>query len=74
MKNLTPRSGGATDRYTWSQTEQEIIVEFPIPKDVTSKRVAVRFDSKSIRVAYKDASGAESGDPRRRDASRGCAG
>jgi hypothetical protein len=60
MKNLTPEEcGGATDRYTWSQTEQEIVVEFPIPKDVTSKRVAVRFDSKSTRVAYKDASGAE---------------
>ena len=65
MKNLTPEEcGGATDRYTWSQTEQEIVVEFPIPKDVTSKRVAVDSTPNPPASPTRTRPRARGGDPR----------
>ena len=37
MKNLTPEEcGGRADAYRWSQTEQEIVVEFDVDPSVVS--------------------------------------
>lgn len=54
MKNLTPEEcGGRSDAYRWSQTEQEIVVEFDVDPSVVSKRVVVQIDTKSVKMAVK---------------------
>ena len=60
MKNLTAEEcGGVTDRYRWKQTEREIVLEFPIPRGVTSKHVDVRIETKTLKVAIRPCPAAE---------------
>jgi hypothetical protein len=59
MKTLTPEEcGGRTDAYTWTQTENEIVVAFDVPSAVTSKKVAVKIDTKTVRFAVSEPSAA----------------
>ena len=54
MKNLTAdECGGTTQTYKWKQTEEEIVVEFPIHRDVRAKQVAVSFKAKHLSVKVK---------------------
>ena len=54
MKNLTAdECGGTTQRYTWKQTEEEIVVEFPIDRAVRAKQIAVSFKAKHLSVKVK---------------------
>ena len=52
MKTLTPEEcGGRTDAYTWTQTENELVVTFDVPSAVVSKKVAIKIDTKTVRMA-----------------------
>ena len=58
MKTLTPEEcGGRTDAYTWTQTENEIVVTFDVPSAVVSKKVNVKIDTKMVRFAFFEPDG-----------------
>lgn len=48
-----PGNGGRTEKYTWTQTLQEVSVSIPVPAGVTSKMLNVKIASKSIEVGVK---------------------
>ncbi len=48
-----PGNGGRTEKYSWTQTLQEVSVSIPVPAGVTSKMLSVKIQSKNIEVAIK---------------------
>ncbi len=48
-----PGNGGRTEKYTWTQTLQEVSVSIPVPAGVTSKMLNVKITSKNIEVGVK---------------------
>lgn len=60
MKTLTPEEcGGTTDRYTWTQSEREVAVEFTVPKTIVSKKIIVKIDTKQITLGVMEANDIE---------------
>ena len=46
--------GGKTDRYTWTQTDEEVEVYVPVDAETTKKQVACQFRSGSLRLSVGD--------------------
>ena len=52
LKSLTPEEcGGETDKYRWLQSEQEIIVEFEVPKGTKGKQIGVKWTSNTVKIS-----------------------
>jgi len=48
-----PQLGGKTDKYSWTQTLQDVSVCIPVPPGTTSKMLAIKIQTKSIEVGIK---------------------
>ncbi len=48
-----PGNGGRTEKYTWTQTLQEVSVSIPVPAGITSKMLNIKIQSKNIEVGIK---------------------
>ena len=48
-----PGNGGRTEKYSWTQTLQEVSVSVPVPAGISSKMLNVKIQSKNIEVGIK---------------------
>jgi hypothetical protein len=48
-----PGNGGRTEKYSWTQTLQEVSVSVPVPAGISSKMLNVKIQSKHIEVSIK---------------------
>lgn len=46
-------NGGKTDKYVWTQTLSEVVINIPIPSNITSKMIDATFGSKKVKVGIK---------------------
>jgi cytoskeletal protein RodZ len=46
-------NGGKTDKYVWTQTLSEVVINIPVPNDTRGKMVSVTFGQKKIKVEVK---------------------
>ena len=56
LTNLRPCNagcGGDMERYTWTQSDAEVMVRVPMPAGVTSKQVSVAIDTSKLKVSFK---------------------
>jgi CS domain len=53
MEQISTYNGAKTERYNWSQTVQEVMVQLPLPEGTVSKQMDIKMQSKAISVALK---------------------
>ena len=46
-------NGGRTDRYVWTQTLQEVVINIPLPPNTKSKMLSVDIQNTKLKVAIK---------------------
>ena len=46
-------NGGKTDKYVWTQTLNEVVINIPVPADTRSKMVQISFGQKKIKIGIK---------------------
>ena len=46
----TLECGGTTDKYKWLQSEQDIVVEIPIPVGTKSKQIVAKWTNNSVKL------------------------
>jgi hypothetical protein len=49
-----PGNGGTTEKYTWTQTLEELHVYIPVHKDIKTKDLVIKFDSGHCHVGLKN--------------------
>lgn len=52
-KPALPGNGGSTDSYTWTQTLQEVIINFKIPPGIKARDVVCDFSPTKLKVGLK---------------------
>lgn len=52
-KKPPPGNGGTTDKYTWTQTLEEVVVLIRVPPDLTSKTLLVDLQDNNVKIASK---------------------
>ena len=50
MQKISTYNGAKTEKYDWSQTISEVIVQIPIPAGTTSKQVDIKIKTKHLYV------------------------
>jgi len=53
-KRGLPGNGGTTDKYTWTQTLEELHVYLPVHKDVKAKDLVIKLDTQHCFVGLKN--------------------
>jgi hypothetical protein len=48
-----PGNGGYTDKYRWAQTLEECTVYIPLPDNVASRNLDVKFTATKLKVGLK---------------------
>lgn len=46
-------NGGKTDKYVWTQTLTEVVINVPVPAETRAKMMSVSFGSKKIKAQIK---------------------
>jgi len=53
-KQIPIGNGGATSRYVWTQTLEEVTVHIPLPEGIRAKDLRVKLDANSLSICQKE--------------------
>ncbi len=53
MEKISTYNGDSTEKYNWSQSINEVILQIPVPEGTTSKQMDIKIQTKKLFVKIK---------------------